>query len=238
MLLISLLVACNPETIKQGRPEEGGWSQLGAQSVDPGDCTEDCFNQDLPGPWSIESAGDAWVLSQDATTLEVLPAGGSDLSAIDGASASVRMEWDDWTGLVALGIRDAEGVGFAVEPGAGDMIVDELFGRTIARYGAELGVERDGDYDLHHAAVIFSTDDGDIEVKPGVPTILVLDGLDYRAVVTTAYTTELAPGAEAMDCGGRMDMLAYELVRMPTPEEEEALIRPDNVSMASVSSCG
>jgi hypothetical protein len=162
----------------------------------------------------------------------------TDLSALTAADVTVSVATDDFYGATALAITDADGLAWLAEPLGGQLLAPSLLGADFAHLGdTSLGELEDGDYILDVRAVAFDTDDGVVEIAPGGSATLAIDGATYRATVIAAYTATLAPGAEETDCGGRVDMMSYELLRVAAAEARAQLTRPADRVVAGAG-CG
>lgn len=180
-----------------------------------------------------------WELSVGELTASIHSAARSDLSAFSGAEATLVVGeggLNEGSGPAAL--EDADGLVWLSQSSAGEDLAAGYVGQGFARYADEVVASgRSSSYDLEYHDVVFATDDGEVTVAAGTPTVLKVGGVSYRAVVVAAYTTEVRPGEPVADCGGLPDLLAYELVRVETEERESPLVRPADKGFAAAG-CG
>ena len=241
--LLLLATACDPQpAIQRSAPGEAP-DQLESIQVMPSG--EDLGGDDL-GSGSLAISGEGrdleLRLEGDGGSFEIglhSPAL-SDLSAFAGLelSAIAPESWsgDERSGLV---LEDADGPVYIADGGQLGRLLTDRFGEGFATYGEVLGEETEGDWILSYTTGVFQTDDGLVELLPGEPVTIRVDGDSWRLVLIAAYETDLRPGAEEMDCGGRPPVLSFEMVLLDTAEPKlEAISRPAELDVARLPGCG
>lgn len=236
-LVLLALAACNPES-----PEDKAAAdlQLESATVQTEACPEleSCDGSDLAsGALAVtRSSGDSSVdltLTVDDVDFAVHSPTGADLSAYEGSDVTVAVR-GEWMIPTSLSVRDADGLVYVVESGAGD-----AFDAIDVAYGEELGqVVDDADYQLTFRAIDVTTDDGVVSVKPGQVVTIHLDGATWRFGAIAAYEVDTIPDGVYSDCGGESPMLSYELVRIAQDQSFPEIKRPAGLDMALYSGCG
>lgn len=179
-----------------------------------------------------------WSLTVGEVNVTVHSSGHADLSVLDGLSGTLHAGQWSFDGNNSAAAVDGQGLVWMAAGSADDPMVTDLLGEGFARLADErVAKGREGDYVLSFHDVVFATDDGDVTVAAGTPTVLTVGGAKFRTVVVAAYDAELAPGAMATDCGGMSDMLSFEMERVEAAEEESPLTRPEGKSIAA-GGCG
>ena len=231
MFLSLALLACTG--VDNPAPAEVVGSQLEALTVG-GDVATSA------GTLSIEGEGADFTASVGSSTWTVhSPAKSSLADWLDeDVTATVGTADSDWESMVGIEVADADGAIWIGEPGHFSVFAEKRFGEGFATYGDDLGEERRGNYIVDFRAVLFQTDEGEVEAKAGVPVTLNVGGLTYRTTVITAYTTEEAPGAPQYDCMGKPEILSYEMVRVDDAQKWSPLKRDAKLDPADTLGCG
>lgn len=179
-----------------------------------------------------------WTIAVGEHSVAVHAPGRSDLSGLDGLTGTLHTgEWV-WNATSTVAVEDEQGLAWLLAGTAEDPLVATFLSADFARWDTEVaGKGSEGDYNLAYHDVVFATDDGDVTVASGAPTVLKVGGASYRVVVIASYDAELKPTAMATDCGGMSDMLAFEVERVATEEEEAPLTRPAGKAIAA-DGCG
>ena len=214
--------------------------QLEAGSVTSEACpdTYSCDAIDLAtGPLDVtRTGGDPTAdlaITVDDVLFSVHSPTGVDLAEFAGSEVTASMR-GEWMVPISFELHDADGPVYVLESGGGD-----VFSVVPVVYGEELGaIVDDADYKLTFHAIDVSTDDGVVSVKPGEVVTIHLDGASYRFAAIASYTAGEIPGGEYADCGGRLSMLSYELLRISADATFPMIKRPDSATMALHSGCG
>lgn len=141
-----------------------------------------------------------WVLGLGGGRFEVRSPAGMDLSALDGdlVVAEQPEEGD-------LLVRDADGPVYLATT-VGPEAVDDAFGHTTLAWGRSLEVHARDDGRVAVFSVLARGDDDVVELIPGRPQVLEIDGAAWRVEVLVATRTRRADGA-------REDAFAVEMLR-------------------------
>ncbi|MEQ1502643.1 MAG: hypothetical protein ABMB14_10450 [Myxococcota bacterium] len=214
-----------------------------AVTVDLGDEELTGPRRDFAGSVTVDGSGRDWTVSVHTTggtyDLDVHSPGGSDLSVVDGlGDAKVSIAPEPVSDELSLSIVDAEGgLVYLVEPVAPDLLTTEQFGAGFVAAGSDLGPADATGWALSLTSAMVRTDSGDVELFPGEPQEIVLDGDSFRAVLLGSYTAELLLSGN-IRCEGATDRLAFELVRVaPGAADLTPLTRPDGAELP-VAECG
>lgn len=211
--------------------------QLEAVAVDitPDSDAFDAFNG-FTAAGTLEVAGEgrsvALELQAEAVTLDIdLHTPGSvDLQAFSGSVVTLEASESGLHGERNLAIQDEQGVVYLAQAGYRQDLTESLFGAGFASYGAEVGTDRDRQYDWTYTTARFETDDGPVELLPGEKDVIRVGGNAYEVTVVSAYQVEARPRA-LLPCGGIGDMLSFELVRVEAGEPD-FVERPEGAAMA------
>lgn len=179
-----------------------------------------------------------WTIAVGELSVAVHAPGRSDLSGLDGLQGTLRTGDWLWNATRTVAVEDDQGAAWVLAGTGDDALVTTLFGEGFARWGDEVTAKgSEGDYNLVYHDVVFATDEGEVSVAPGTPTVVKVGGATWRVVVIAAYETELKPTAMETDCGGMSDMLAFEMERVAAAEEEAPFSRPAGKGIAAAG-CG
>lgn len=156
--------------------------------------------------------------------------GMSDLSKLDGLTATVTLEPMGLHEERSVMIADADGPLYVANVGHG-IDADALFGEGFADWGETVATSSDELYDWEYTPAVFKGDDGDVTIEPGNTGTLKLAGATWRVAVIAAYKVTPHPDA-ALPCGGISDLLSYEMIRVDAEAEPAKLTRPANARLA------
>lgn len=150
-----------------------------------------------------------------AVELELHSPGASPLASLDGIDAAVRLT-DEGMGGRSVIISDEAGIVYF--GGVGDFgsteAANEHFGSGFVTYGEKTGSQTDGMFVWTYAPAVFATDDGPVELLPGEVETIVVEGVKYRAVVSSSYEVGTNPDAEELPGCSPESMLGFELLRV------------------------
>ncbi|MEZ4234902.1 MAG: hypothetical protein R3F59_01800 [Myxococcota bacterium] len=229
-LLAALALACTQTEISAFEP-----ATLEAATVLVGPEVDfDAGNRrDFVGDLTVEDDGGGdWHLtlrgSGGTHELDVHSPARSDLSGLDGLTdARLSVQRDPASREVSLAVVDADDVvRYLVEPAEPGVLTNDLFGAGLVARGEELGPAQDAAWDLTLSAGVLRTDDGDVELLPGEPQQVALDGLPYRAVLLASFEADLRVESD-VSCTGARERLACELLQADGGDLTP-LVRADN----------
>lgn len=161
--------------------------------------------------------------------------GASPVAALDGVDATVEFTEEGMGGRSVI-VSDAEGPLYVGVLGDGVSVnaVEEIFGKGFVRWGEEVGTQTDGTFVWTYAPAVFATDDGDVELQPGKVTSIVVDGVEWRAVVSASYEVSTNPDADALPACSPESMLGFELLRVAEPIAATSISRAADAEVAYV----
>lgn len=165
-----------------------------------------------------------------AEKIDVHTPGSSDLSTLDGRTATVALSPTGLHQERSVVITDDTGPLYIADVGHG-VDADALFGEGFVQWGEVVGTDSDELYDWEYTSAVFKTDEGEIKVLPGETATLALGGATYRVAVIAAYQVTPHEGA-ALPCGGISDLLSYELLRVEAAPEPVKLTRLADAQLA------
>jgi hypothetical protein len=240
-LSVLAITACDPAPSDTGA-ETGPAAaelQLEGGSVTSEACpdTYSCDATDIAtGPLEVtrtamDPAADL-AITVDGVAFSVHSPTGVDLAEFVGSEVTASMR-GEWMVPISFELHDTDGPVYVLETGRGN-----VFSVVPADFGEDLGFIIDGDYKLTFHAIDVSTDDGVVSVKPGDVVTIHVGGASYRFAAIASYTAGEIPGGEYADCGGRLSVLSYELLRIPADSTFSSIKRPDTATMARHSGCG
>ena len=242
ILSVLSLTACDPAPSDTGA-ETGPAAaelQLEGGSVTSEACpdTYSCDATDIAtGPLevtrtAVDPAADL-AITVDGVAFSVHSPTGVDLSEFVGSEVTASMR-GEWMVPISFELHDTDGPVYVLETGRGN-----VFSVVPVDFGEDLGfIIDDDDYQLTFHAIDVSTDDGVVSVKPGDVVTIHVGGASYRFAAIASYTAGEIPGGEYADCGGRLSVLSYELLRIPADSTFSSIKRPDTATMARHSGCG
>lgn len=165
-----------------------------------------------------------------AAKIDVHTPGSSDLSTLDGLTATVALAPMGLHEERSVVITDDAGPLYVADVGHG-VDVDALFGEGFVQWGEVAGTDSDELYDWEYTSAVFKTDNGEVPVLPGETATLALGGATYRVAVIAAY--KVTPHEDAaLPCGGISDLLSYEMLRLKAAPEPVKLTRLANAQLA------
>lgn len=185
----------------------------------------------LVGEAGVEGSDKTWTVSIDGEALELHVAGASDLSILDGIELTAEVSERDWSENRTVAISDAEGLVFANALSSDESAIVDALGADFIEWGDEVGSTTDELYRWSYRYAVLHADDGEVEVLPGEATVVEVDGVSWRVVVHASYQVESHPDA-ALPCGGISDLLAFEVLRLESPEEGSLVTRPQDLEVA------
>lgn len=198
------------------------------------------------GPATVSGADRDWSLSVDLgdgslAQIDVHSPGASDLAVLDGKELAVELgsAWGEPSRNVS--IDDESGPAFLVQITEGGPISD-LFGDTFVAYGELLGSssleDEYGVYAVDSYSARLQTDAGEVEVMPGQPVAVVLDGQTWRVVVHAAFEVTDYPDTMPGCGGGLSSTLSLEMLRVDTEVDRGALEPSADRRLSGEGSCG
>jgi len=122
------------------------------------------------------------------TEVTVKAPGLPDLSAIEGIEGMLSLAEDPLTDKLSVMISDAEGPLYLLETVDAGPLTTSAFGPGFAGGGGSLGDVGVGLDTLTLYGIDISTDDGVVELFPGEPQEILVDGVSYRAVVVASFS--------------------------------------------------
>lgn len=243
-MFLALLAACTPtSTPCEGTDcadiETVQAEQLESLSVQQDACYDDtCGGVIASGAMAVSGSAQDYTLTVDAVSFSLHTPGRIDASTWAGREVDVRFG-GDFQGHTAVALSDASGPFYIAEPTYGGLVTPSIFNRDLVAYGepvADSFVDTD-DYEITFRSAVVTADDGAHTVMPGEVSFLTIDGVTWRFVLISAYTADTIEGGEYTDCGGRQDILAFEMERVDAAGTPDTLVRPDGMDYAKAS-CG
>lgn len=159
-----------------------------------------------------------------ASTVGLHTPGANDLSKLQGKTAKVTVRSSDIIGSRVALVTDDSGVLYA-SLGNDDGEDNTTFGKGFARLGETLATEEGETFIVEQTTAVFTSDDGDVKVKPGESGALTINGARYRVAVIAAYRVSVNPDADAVPGCMTPDMLSYEILRVEEAPKPEKLTR-------------
>lgn len=241
-MILALLLACDPSACDENSvcllPNDPAADTL--ESIDI--LLDDGFDPEQSGEVAtgvLAVTGEApdWTLAVGEVTAGIHSSARSELAGLDGREVTLSIG-ADWS-HAAVALHDSDGLVYLAEPTDGSLLTGTFLGDGFIRPGdrtADPFVDAD-DYEITFTTALVQTDEGERRVSPGEVHTLTLGGALYRFVLVGAYTADEIPGGEYMDCGGRQDMLSFELLRIALPADGGILTRPEGMDYARAG-CG
>ncbi len=161
--------------------------------------------------------------------------GATPLTQLDGVDATVSLS-EMGMGGRSIVISDDDGPLYVGSLGDGPGLaqVREIFGEGFVTWGEEVGSQTDGTFVWTYAPAVFATDTGDVELQPGEVDSIVVDGVEWRVVVSASYQVGTNPDAEELPACSPESMLGFELLRVVEPAEVATLGRLAEAPVAYV----
>lgn len=185
----------------------------------------------VSGALTITGSDRDFHVSVGGEQLDLHSPGATPLGSLDGLDGTVQIT-EQGMGGQSIVISDEAGVVYIGALGDGMSLdaVAEHFGSGFARWGEETGSQTDGTFVWSYKPAIFATDAGDVELTPGQVETITVEGVDYRIVVSAAYTVGTNPDADELPGCGPEDMLGFELLRVDEPVVASVIERlPDEI---------
>lgn len=141
--------------------------------------------------------------------------GASPLTSLDGLDATVQFTEQGMGGRSVV-ISDATGpVYFGIVGDSPSLTpVADTFGSDFVSWGEPMGSEGDGTFVWTYAPAVFNTDAGPVELLPGEVDSIVVDGVEWRVVVTASYQVDIDPEASELPGCSPESLLGFELLRV------------------------
>ncbi len=170
--------------------------------------------RDSAGTLGGDPEGADMEVTVGTSTVFVHAPGFPDLSPWLGASARMSVVEVAAAGDASMLVRDEnDAVVYLLETVEPDVLTAEAFSAAFVSLGTDTGVTPAHRGEMRIYSVFVATDNGQVEVFPGEPQEIVVDGASWRFVLTAAWHRELDPGAD-LDCTIRSDVVAYEVLRV------------------------
>ncbi len=150
-----------------------------------------------------------WTVSDDSASVVVTTPTGADLGRLDGSAAVLDVGANDangdlwWVAIDSRGIDGGDSVTYLYDALGGGTLAEDYFGAGFVRQGDAVGVATIDGMEAEVRPAIFATDEGEVELMPGEPGRVVMQGDVYRVVVLQSWTPELDASGEpkiAADC--------------------------------------
>lgn len=215
--------------------------QLEALTVETGDF-DDFEPFSKSGALAVEGADGDFTLTFTPTEGEALvipvhsPAG-TDLSALAGEERTLHLLRAEVFEQRSVAISDADGVMWVGDIGANADEVGTLLGVNPPVYGDVRATAEDDNFSWTYVSVLFSGEDGTVELQPGDVLTLPIGGAIYKVTLIAAFDRTVKDSAVLPGCPFLEDLLSYELERVATAEEASVKVRPEGLSEARVG-CG
>jgi hypothetical protein len=161
--------------------------------------------------------------------------GATPLGNLDGAEVTVSLS-EMGMGGRSIVISDDDGALYVGSLGDGPGLaqVREIFGEGFVTWGKEVGTQTDGTFVWTYAPAVFATDDGEVALLPGEVDSIVVDGVEWRVVVSASYEVGTNPDADALPACSPESMLGFELLRVAEPIEVATIARLAEAPVAHV----
>jgi hypothetical protein len=161
--------------------------------------------------------------------------GATPLDSLDGVEATIELS-DMGMGGRSIVISDDDGPLYVGSLGDGPGLdaVREIFGEGFVTWGDEVGTQTDGTFVWTYAPAVFATDNGEVELQPGEVDSIVVDGVEWRVVVSASYEVSANPDADEMPGCSPESMLGFELLRVAEPIEVATIARLAEAPVAYV----
>lgn len=234
-VLVVGLVAC-------GDPESSAYEpanlELASVALDEADGEFEGVRRDWLGSLSVEGTGQDYTLSVQTTTagvetVDLHSPGHSDLGALDGLTGvHVSIAPDPLSDELSLSIVDEAGaLLYLVEPVEAGLLTSDQFGQGLVASGADLGLITVDAFELSLTSALFRTDTGDVELLPGEPQEVTIEGVSYRVVLIAGYDAELLLEGDVR-CTGAVSRVAFEMARVdPGTADLAPIVRPEGATL-------
>lgn len=171
--------------------------------------------RDLAGPLSVTGGGRDWTVRVNAQAIEVHSPSASDLSTLAGLpDVRASLVREPISEELSLQILDAEGnLRYLVEPVEPGDLTFENFGGGFLAEASDLGSRTQGNFQITFVSAWMRTDTGDVELLPGEPQEVTIDGARWRAALLAGFRGELQSKGPVL-CDGADSRLAFELLRL------------------------
>ncbi len=199
MIVFALLVACEPAL-----PE------FPVEQLLPSVAVSDPFTEGMGPDLDISAEGEgSWTVGDNQSSVVVTTPTGADLGRLDGSAAVLDVGANDsngdlwWVAVDSRGIDGGDSVTYLYDAIGGGTLAEDYFGAGFARHGEPVGVATVDGMVAEVRPAIFATDEGDVELLPGEPGRVVMQGDVYRVVVLQSWTPEVDGSGEpkiAADC--------------------------------------
>jgi hypothetical protein len=196
------------------------------------------IRRDWIGNLQVDGDGQRFTLavtteSAGTQEVEVHSSAHSDLAALDGIEGvQLSVAPEPLSQELSLSLTDSAGeLLYLVEPVEAGLLTTEKFGLGLIAEGSDLGVASVEAHDLSLTSALFRTDAGDVELMPGEPQEVAIDGAAYRVVLITSFDSDYRLEGAA-NCTGADSRLAFELLRIEAGTADlTAIVRPEGVEL-------
>jgi hypothetical protein len=233
LVLVGWVVGCGGSSTSEYEP-----SQLERARVSVDEELESDQRYDWVGTTKVEGADGVWEIRVSGVVMDVSTPTDADLAMLDGlVDAHVAVAPEPLSNELSLLVTDAEGaLQYLLEPVEPGALTESHFGLGLVAPANDLGPASAGGWDLSLTSAWLLTDAGDVELLPGAPQEVAIDGLSYRAVLLSGFTSEFALDA-SVQCSGAAERLAFELTRVePGTADLTPLLRNEELD-PPVSEC-
>jgi len=219
--VLAALVACGEDD----PPSRYADSTLEQATVEPEEPLEGT-RRDSAGTLSGDPEGADMEVSVGSSTVFVHAPAFPDLSPWLGTQARMSVVEVAAAGDASMLVRDAyDKVVYLLETVEPDVLTAEAFGSSFVSLGSDLGVTAAHRGEMRIYSAFVAADNGQVEVFPGEPQEIVVDGGSYRFVLTAAWHRELDAG-QSLSCAIRADVLAYDVLSVaPGTADTTPLVR-------------
>lgn len=152
----------------------------------------------------IASAGEGtWVVSDNQASVELTTPTRADIGRLDGSAAVLTVEANDtngdlwWAAIDSRGIDSGDSVTYLYDALGGGTLAEGYFGDGFVRQGDAVGVAMIDGMEAEVRPAVFATDEGEVELLPGEPARVVMQGDVYRVVVLQSWTPDTDDSGDA-----------------------------------------
>jgi hypothetical protein len=231
MVVCAAVAGCNTEEVSKYEA-----STLEKATVTVDQELEHDVRYEWAGAIRTSGSGAGWEIRVSNVHIDVHSSGHAPLDGIDGISGRVAVAPDHESNELSVAVTDdGGGLWYLLEPVSPGELTTEQFGLGLVAPANELGlVDADG-WELTLRSAWLRTDSGDVELLPGAPQEVSLEGVTFRAILLDGFDADLQ--LEGAVCTGASSRLAFELTRVEPGTADLTPLQRDEASVVPTGTC-